>query len=77
MGKAVTKRRGELISLIKCSVEQPKNIDKEVWKRLEKLAYSKQREDKSEQGRHANACRKTYERTGSIGINYVKEKLRL
>ena len=76
MEKAVTKRRGELIVLIRNNGDQPKHFDQEIWKCLENLANSKQREDKSEQGRHANACWKTYGRTGSIGMNGVREKLR-
>lgn len=63
MGKAVTKKRTELISLIKKRGTQPLHIDHEVWERLVKLANNKQREDKSEQGRYANACRRTYGRT--------------
>ena len=41
-----------------------------------KLAASKQHKDNPEQGRYANACRKTYGRTGSRGINGVRERLR-
>jgi len=48
MGKAVTKRRGELISLIKNHENQPYNIDHQIWRRLKKLTTSKQREEKSE-----------------------------
>jgi len=51
-------------------------MNKDVWLRLEKLANSKQREEKSKQGRHANSCRKTLGRTRSIRVNSVKEKLR-
>lgn len=76
MGKAVTKKRTELISLIKRGESQPLHIDHEVWERLVKLAGSKQRKDKSEQGRYANACRKTYGRTGRTGLNGVREKLK-
>ena len=46
MGKAVTKKRTELISLIKKGGSQPLHIDHEVWERLRKLAASKQREYK-------------------------------
>ena len=76
MGKAVTKKRVELISLIKRGGIQPMHIDAEVWERLQKLAASKQWEDKSQQGRYANACRKTINRTGNRGVNGVRENLR-
>ena len=76
MGKAVTKKRVELISLIKRGGIQPMHIDGEVWDRLQKLAASKQWEDKSQQGRYANACRKTINRTGNRGVNGVRESLR-
>ena len=76
MGKAVTKKRGELFKLIRRGGSQPLHIDHEVWERLLKLEASKQREAKSEQGRYANACRMTYGRTGSRGINGVRERLR-
>ena len=35
IGRAVTKRRGELISFIKNNGEQPKYMDKQVWLHLE------------------------------------------
>ena len=76
MGKAVTKKRVELISLIKRGGIQPMHIDGEVWERLQKLAASRQWEDKSQQGRYANACRKTINRTGNRGVNGVRESLR-
>ena len=76
MGKAVTKKRTELIALIKSGGNQPMHIDAEVWGRLQKLAMSKQWEDKSQQGRYANACRKTINRTGNRGVNGVRESLR-
>lgn len=76
MGKAVTRKRTELISLIHKGGSQPLHIDHEVWGRLVKLAASKQRKDKSKQGRYANACRKTYGRTGPRGLNGVRERLR-
>lgn len=76
MGKAVTKKRTELITLIKRGASQPMHIDAEVWERLQKLAASKQWEEKSQQGRYANACRKTINRTGSRGVNGVRENLR-
>ncbi len=52
------------------------HIDHEVWERLVKFAASRQRQEKSEQGRYANACRKSYGRTGSRGVNGVRERLR-
>ena len=76
MGKVVTKKRVELISLIKRGGIQPMHIDAEVWERLQKLAASKQWEDKSQQGKYANACRKTINRTGNRGVNGVRESLR-
>lgn len=76
MGKAVTKKRGELITLINKGGCQPLHIDHEVWGRLMKLAASRQRQEKSEQGRYANACRRSYGRTGSRGVNGVRERLR-
>ena len=76
MGKAVTKKRTELITLIKRGGNQPMHIDAEVWERFQKLAASKQWEDKSQQGRYANACRKTINRTGNRGVNGVRENLR-
>ena len=76
MGKAVTKKRGELIALINKGGTQPLHIDHEVWERLVKLAASRQRQEKSEQGRYANACRRSFGRTGSRGINGVRERLR-
>lgn len=76
MGEAVTKKRTELITLIKKGASHPLHIDSGVWERLLKLAASKQREDKSEQGRYANSCRKTFGRTGCRGVNGVRERLR-
>lgn len=76
MGRAVTKRRTELIHFIQNNGERQKHIDKSVWLRLEKLANSRQREQKSEQGRHANACRKVISRTGRRGLDGVREQLR-
>ena len=76
MGKAVTKKRVELITLIKKGGSQPMHIDAEVWERLQKLAASKQWEEKSQQGRYANACRKTKNRIGNRGVNGVRENLR-
>lgn len=59
MGKAVTRKQTELMTLIAKGGSQPLHIDHEVWGRLLKLAASKQRKFKSEHGRYANACRRT------------------
>jgi len=75
LGKAVTRRRSELISMIRKNVDQPPTIDKEIWTRLEKLATSKQREERTEHGRYANACRRTLGRTGAVGEDGVRERL--
>ena len=79
LGKAVTRRRTELISLIQKygeDAKQPLNLDREIWEKLEKLASSKQRENRTEHGRYANSCRRTIGRTGSIGIEGVCRRLR-
>ena len=76
MGKAVTRRRTELIALIRKDGERPQNVGVEVWERLQLLADSKQREEKTEQGRYANACRKTLGRAGSLGENGIRLRLR-
>lgn len=59
MGRAVTRKRRELISLIKDGGRQSIHIDSQVWERLKKLSTSAQWEQKSQQGKHANASRKT------------------
>ena len=41
MGKVVTKKRTELIALIKTGGNEPMHIDAEVWERLQKLVASK------------------------------------
>ena len=76
MGKAVGRRRGELIKMIKCGEDQPKHIDSQVWARLVSYESSEQWKEKSEQGKHANASRKTINRTGNRGVNGVIESLR-
>lgn len=43
LGKAVTRKRSELISFIRKGGKQPVTIDRDIWKRLEKLASSQQR----------------------------------
>lgn len=76
VGKAVTRRRSELISLIRKEGSKPPNFDDKIWKRLEKIANSRQREERTQHGRYANSCRKTMGRTGSLGVHGIREKLR-
>ena len=76
MGKAVTRKRGEFFAAIDRKEAQPLHIDHEVWQRLVKLAGSRQRFEKSELGKRANASRKTLGRTGRCGVNGVRERLR-
>jgi len=76
VGKAVTRRRSELISVIKSGGIKPHTLDPTIWKRLEKIANSRQREERTEHGRYANSCRKTMGRTGSLGVYGIREKLR-
>ena len=76
MGKAITKRRSELLSLIRSKGAQPNYIDHDVWLRLQKLADSRLQQQKSKQARHANASRKTLGKTGPIGENGVRQNLR-
>ena len=76
MGRAVGRRRGELIKMIKRGDSQPKHIDSEVWARLVNYESSEQWREKSEQGKLANASRKTINRTGSRGVNGVRDLLR-
>ena len=76
IGKAVTRRRMELITLINSNGGHPLNFDKDIWKRLEMLASSKQREKRTEQGRYANKCRRTVSRTGAAGEEGIQERLR-
>ena len=45
LGKAVTRKRIELISFIRKGGEQPITIDKTIWSWLENLASSTQREN--------------------------------
>lgn len=77
MGKAVTRRRTKLIALIWRKGDRPVNVDFDVWKRLEKIAFSRQREMRTELGRRANACQKTLGRTGPLGVHGVREKLQV
>ena len=51
------------------------NFDEEIWDRLEKLASSKQREDRIQHGQYANGCRRTMGRTGLLGMEGVRRKL--
>lgn len=76
MEKAITRRRGELMKLIQSGGTLPNHIDSKVWERLLKLQRSKQWEEKSQQGKYANACRKTINYTGKRGVNGVRESLR-
>lgn len=76
MGRAVTRRRGELMKSIGRGEPQPNHIDSGVWERLLKLHASKQWEEKSQQGKHANSMRKTMNRTGNRGVHGVRENLR-
>lgn len=76
MDKVVTRKRGDLLKVIDKGGPQPLHIDHDVWGRLVKLAASKQYEEKSKQGRYANFQRKKLGRTGSWGVNGVREKLR-
>ena len=54
MGRAVGRRRGEHIKMIKRGDSQPKHIDSEVWARLVNYESSEQWKEKSEQGKLAN-----------------------
>ena len=76
MGRAVGRRRGEHIKMIKRGDSQPKHIDSEVWARLVNYESSEQWKEKSEQGKHANSSRKTINRTGNRGVNGVRDHLR-
>lgn len=76
MGRAVTKKRSDYIKLIREGEPQPLHIDHAVWERLIKYEASKQQQERSEQGKFANSMRKSYGRTGSRGINGVRERLR-
>ena len=76
MGRAVGRRRGELIKMIKRGDSQPKHIDSEVWARLVNYESSEQWKEKSEQGKLANASRKTINRTGNRGVSGVRDHLR-
>ena len=75
LGKAVTRKRTELIGMIKNGKDRPVTVDIEIWKRLENLVKSRQRENRSEIGRYANACLRTMGRTGALGEAGVREKL--
>ena len=74
-GKAVTKMRTKLISMIRRGKEQPLNIDEGIWTRLQKIAFSRRRDERTEHGRYANACRKTLGRTGSLGVDGMRQRL--
>ena len=76
IGKAVTRRRTDLIAFINRNGSRPANFDEDIWKRLEMLATSQQREKRTEHGRYANACRRTLGRTGALGEDGIRERLR-
>lgn len=76
MGRVVGRRRGELIKMIKRGDSQPNHIDSEVWARLVNYESSEQWKEKSEQGKLANASRKTINRTRNRGVNGVRDHLR-
>ena len=71
----MTRRRTELIALINNKGKQPINIDKQIWLKLEKLASSRQRENRTAHGRYANSYRRIVRRTGAIGEEGVRERL--
>ena len=50
-------------------------MDTEIRERLEKIAYSKKRAEKKEIGRYVNSCRKMLGRTGSLGVDWTRERL--
>jgi hypothetical protein len=75
MGKAVTRRRTDLIAYINKDGIRPPHFDKEIWDRLEMLAGSQQRRKKTEHGRYVNSCRRTLGRTGASGEEGVRERL--
>ena len=76
IGKAVTRRRTDLIAFISKNGSRPANFDEDIWKRLEMLVTSEQREKRTEHGRYANACRRTLGRTGALGEEGIRERLR-
>ena len=76
MGKAVTRKRNDLISMINMGADCPPHVDLDVWKRLESIAASEQRQRRSEHGRYANSCRRTLGRTGVLGKDGIRERLR-
>ena len=76
LGKVVTRKRTELLAMINNNRKQPLHVDSEVWHRLQKLASSKQRVNRTEHGRYANSCRRTFERIGSVGKDGVRQRLR-
>ena len=76
LGKAVTRKRTQLLSYIKDNKKPAFHVDEDVWLRLEKLARNDQRLSKTEHGRYANRCRRLVGRTGSVGEAGVRERLR-
>ena len=76
MGKAVTKKIMELITLMKTRGSQPMHINSKVWERLQKLVASKQWEERSQHGRYVNACKKMINIKGTRRVNGVRENMR-
>jgi len=73
--KAVTRKRTELIAYIKRGGKQPASFDAKIWKRLEKLATSQQREERMDHARYTNGCRRTLGRTGASSVHGVRQRL--
>jgi len=71
----VTRKRTNLITYIKRGRKQPLSFGTNIWKRLEKLASSKQREDRTEHERYANGCCRTLGRTNASSVNGVWQTL--
>lgn len=75
LGKAVTRKRIEIIGMIKSGKDRPFTTDYYIWTRLEKLSKSRQRENRTELERYANSCRRTLGRTGALGEDGVRQRL--
>jgi len=75
LGKAVTRKRIDPITYIRRGGKQSLSFDEGIWKRLEKLADSKQREERMEHERYANACHRTVGRTSMSGVEGVRQRL--
>lgn len=68
--------RHELIKFIESRGDRPQWVSEEIWCRLVTMAGSEKFKTKSEQMRHANACKKSKGRTRPMGVAGVTEKLR-